>query len=226
MTQQCRLCNAISNKNKKKENTALYETDSYIVIPTIGQFVKGWVMIVSKEHIISARHLSNSKGIELELLINVISDLVSSIYGPVVVFEHGPSNDLHFHGGCCVNHTHIHIAPCNREGTFKSKIRFTEYPIQNILELKKIVNSNKSYLMYRFPATMESYAVSVINQPIPRQYLRRVLASSSNADQYWDWRQHSFKRNISESIRELQSILTLKPRLSPKKIYTSLRGAN
>ena len=91
----------------------MYETENYVVIPTIGCFVEGYVLIVSKQHYDCAGQMALSSIEELCQLIWKVVSAIKQTYGlDCIVFEHGAISCTNKFGGC-INHAHIHVVPCN-----------------------------------------------------------------------------------------------------------------
>jgi ATP adenylyltransferase len=109
ISQSCELCSAIIDSkkaNRKIWNTTLYETQNFLIIPSIGPLVLGQVMIVSKDHDINL--LSMSKEYIKEFL-EIAKHFEVVIGGNALFAEHGSFNDQT--GGKCIDHVHVHILP-------------------------------------------------------------------------------------------------------------------
>jgi diadenosine tetraphosphate (Ap4A) HIT family hydrolase len=107
----CCLCpNRVSSDSPEFWNKPLFETANFAVIPSLGSIVQGWLMLVPKAHVVCAGELSDALANEMRCLTGEISALVSSSFGEVCVFEHGPSTSRKS-TGCGVDHAHLHIVP-------------------------------------------------------------------------------------------------------------------
>ena len=68
----------------------VYEDDTFVVMPTLGAFVEGYVMIVSKEHHDCVGKMSAEDIAHLEALMEKITHRIREVYGTgVICFEHG-----------------------------------------------------------------------------------------------------------------------------------------
>ncbi len=205
MNDTCAMCYAVSPDGcYDLENTVLYETDSFVVMPTLGQFIEGWLLIVSKHHSECARLLTRNAAEELSHLINVVKDIVSQQYGKCIVFEHGPSNNIQISGGCCVKHTHIHVVPCSEHDVFTSYIPFESITNIKLSDLPMLIPDDNGYLLVSDSKYNSMYTVFRINDVIPKQFLRQVLAATCNCHEFWDWRCYPFHNNILETIQRLR----------------------
>lgn len=205
MNDMCAMCYAVSpDGGYKLENTILYESDSFVVMPTLGQFVEGWLLIVSKQHSECSRLLTLNDAEELSHLVNVVKDIVSRQYGQCIIFEHGPANNIQISGGCCVKHTHIHLVPCSDHDVFTSYITFASTINVKLSDLPMLIPDDNGYLLISDSKPDSMYTVYRINDVIPRQFLRQVLAATCNCQAFWDWRCYPFHNNILRTIQRLR----------------------
>jgi len=110
----CRYCENIFSKSSMGEtgvqDRILFESEHFVAVPTLGSLVEGWLLIVSKQHLICMGDLDPSL---LEELIGFKSQVAGAVefqYGSVAIFEHGPSQPKQSLG-CGVDHAHLHIVP-------------------------------------------------------------------------------------------------------------------
>ena len=68
----CIFCNLDFDKI---ENTIIYETENFFVIPTVGALVDGYVLIVTKEHMNSLAELNDEQKREYQELVIKVSDI-------------------------------------------------------------------------------------------------------------------------------------------------------
>src|SRR3989442_10265909 len=107
----CRLCIALKNRTSAEDwNDPLYESSGFVVIPSLGSLVKGWLLIVPKRHVISAAMLDEEAVAELGFITQRVAEILASHYGSAIVFEHGPSC-VSREAGCGVDHAHVHMLP-------------------------------------------------------------------------------------------------------------------
>ena len=77
----CVFCNI---DKSRPENTIIEESDNFIVLPTIGALVDGYLMIVSKKHINSMSELKENEKIEYEFLIEKYRNKFKNIYNKLL----------------------------------------------------------------------------------------------------------------------------------------------
>src|SRR5260221_4771447 len=106
----CCFCSFAATGVPGPWDEVVYETDRFLVLPTKGSLVPGWLLVAAKRHAICAGALSAAEHDELRECVSVAKDLVASKFGSPTVFEHGPSEE-HTALGCGIDHAHIHVVP-------------------------------------------------------------------------------------------------------------------
>jgi diadenosine tetraphosphate (Ap4A) HIT family hydrolase len=91
-------------------DTPLFESRSFVAIPTVGALVEGWLLVVPKTAALSFARLSTGQLSELGEFLDEIVPFIESAYGPVSVFEHGPAI-ANSSVGCGVDYAHLHLVP-------------------------------------------------------------------------------------------------------------------
>ena len=94
--------------NAKIPSRIMKDCEHFVVMPTIGHFLKHYLLVISKRHIESMSKLTDEELSELEDLLNGLKEKLAS-YGHVVCFEHGGGSFKY--STCSVYHAHIHIIP-------------------------------------------------------------------------------------------------------------------
>ncbi len=198
----CRLCVAAKTKGKYGiENTVLFESDHFIVIPTIGQFVEGWLMVVSKQHVLCAREHPYGELCELTDVLDYVSIILREIYGEVAIFEHGPSRHRDIMAGCCVDHTHVHIVPCKDLDVLSTSLPFNLKSKINISELGYFRDDHNGYIILQDRLDNNRYSLYDVNAQIPNQYMRRLIGYIHGHSKTWDWRLYPFRENIERTVK-------------------------
>ena len=190
---ECVFC--IIDKSKL-ENTIIEEIDNFIVLPTIGALVDGYLMIVSKKHINSMSELKENEKIEYEILIEKYRKKFKNIYNKYpIIFEHGsPINDSNMKASSVI-HAHTHIV--NHEF-------INEESIVKNLNFKKLENLNylskeQNYIMYINPENI--CYVSYNFEPVS-QMMRKIIAKDLGDENKFDWKKEIFIENINSTIKK------------------------
>lgn len=104
----CRMCGL--PRSHATFDRALIETRNFVVVPSKGGFLVGWLMVVPREHVLSSAALSAPVRDELNQLIERLSQHLTARIAPPTIFEHGatqPGSEF----GCGVDHAHVHLVP-------------------------------------------------------------------------------------------------------------------
>lgn len=185
-------------------NTRVLESDNFIVIPTLGSLVQGWLLIVPKEFYLNASEFSTELLFELELLVRQLEKRVLPRFGEgYVLFEHGPKNTNSL-AGCGVDYAHLHFVPT----TFDLKAGLEFYlglhyewnMLSSILDLHNSHFLQKDYLYLRD----QSGSHFITHQEsIPSQTFRKVIAHYLGTPHFYDWKKNSFAENITSTIHRI-----------------------
>jgi diadenosine tetraphosphate (Ap4A) HIT family hydrolase len=186
----------------------LYETDNFIVIPTIGSLVPGYIMIVSRDHFSSMAYLSTK---QMDELINLLSLLKSFIHNKLninpIIFEHGSADGCANLSACCVDHAHLHIVPINL-----SEVNI----ILERSQLKKILNMECLTLFKGTPYVLYSDAYNNYyasqNSVFPSQYFRKWIAKETGHPYEWDWKNYEFLENVKKTLDIFYDIGNFNPK--------------
>jgi diadenosine tetraphosphate (Ap4A) HIT family hydrolase len=189
---QCEFCDefaggransfAVRYANEIASRTIL-EQDGFRAMPSIGQIVPGYLLLVPNYHYRAFADMSLEELNAAEGLKTGLTEQMRSTYGDCLFFEHGARTPDS--GGCGISHAHLHIVPFPAEkDPVEELVRaFPVEEVSNLLDLKRI-QPGKSYLYYE-SVRGERY---VFYPPfIPSQYIRRLLAEALGI-QTWDWR--------------------------------------
>jgi diadenosine tetraphosphate (Ap4A) HIT family hydrolase len=184
---------------------ALAQTDDYLVVPTKGSLVPGWVLVVANTHILCAGALEMPSSAAFEQGLSTARSLVEPKFGPVTLFEHGPVTDGSALG-CGVDHLHIHAAPL----AFSLRAAFQNlYPTSvwhradDWQELRSVHLAGVPYVAIREPAGPLEWCEA---PPNVRQPLRRAVASGLGADERFDYNVYPYAENASRTIEALATV--------------------
>lgn len=174
------------------------QTKSFVIIPTIGQLIEGYLLIVTKKHYTSMGHLTAIQLNELEEVKQKISIVLSKTYGKPIFFEHGSA--FEGIGGCGVYHAHLHVVPVGETISLLDDLRFLEgYKIETLGSLVDRINSGKSYLFYEDQKSVKY----IFNEDgIPSQFFRKILAKQLGKTS-WDWRNFGREREVIFTLKKL-----------------------
>jgi len=107
----CCLCSNIASPQLNEIwNKPLLESEHFVVLPSLGSLVEGWLLIVPKKHFLNMGAIPVEFMQELQSVKLSVGHLLKAKYGSVCTFEHGPSKP-NKKVGCSVDHAHLHMVP-------------------------------------------------------------------------------------------------------------------
>lgn len=183
-------------------DTVLEETPNFLVTPTLGSLVPGWVLVIPKSHIFNFGQLPLNLLAELFELCARVRCKLESAFGPVTEFEHGPTaqGDLL---GCGINHAHLHMVSLPFDlTTAVSTFSETSYDWSTCHEswlLHPIVRNGSPYLYYRTPNDLGNITAP---KTAVSQYFRKVVATNVGLSAYFDYHNHSFDEKAAITVSQ------------------------
>lgn len=210
MERHCTYCSnilkALKQPPSKPWDDILHESHSFVVTPTVGAMVEGWILIISKRHVPAMGALQEEELDELFELALIMRKLMQPIYGPIAIFEHGPACEgTSF--GCGVDHAHFHLVPLQipLSTLVKDELRTSAVweEIHDIRHLSRIHLSNLSYL-YILENDKENGSVACLKE-LPSQFTRRIIANYLGIPHLYDYRKHEFIHNVSKTVHRLEA---------------------
>lgn len=175
-------------------NTILEETDNFIVVPTLGSLVDGYILIVSKKHLYNMNELSKKEKQEYFNLIDKYRNLFNKIYKKYpIVFEHGTSKNIINESASSVVHAHTHIVNHNYkyENDILTKLNFKT----------NIINKDKNYIFYISPINKKYITYNF--EPVS-QLMRIMIAKDLGFENKYNWRKEPFLENIISTIDNIK----------------------
>jgi diadenosine tetraphosphate (Ap4A) HIT family hydrolase len=174
------------------------ETENWVCVPTVGAFVLGYVLIISKIHYNCFSVIPPDMYDCLEQFVHKQKNIIKQIFSfDCVVFEHGTISDK-YQGANSIDHAHIHVVPC--KGSIWSKIQ-QKYKLHTVLYFETysemLIYANRqslnSYLTF-CDTDGRCYLIDDASN-FPSQFFRMVLAAESGVEQKWNWKEHMFLQN-------------------------------
>jgi ATP adenylyltransferase len=177
-----------------------------VALPTVGALVEGWILVVPKSPALSFAEISTPQFDELEAFLGDIIPLLQESYGPVAIFEHGPSR----HGsavGCGVDYAHLHLVPTDvdlHKGAHRLAPDLNWEPVDALRDIQRYYASKMGYWFVQqlFGSGPCFIGQSVYGIP-PDQLFRRVIASGIGHAAAYDWKLDLGAAKISATINKL-----------------------
>lgn len=181
---------------KSSFDQIVHETESFVVLPSIGSLVPGWLLVVPKRPLANLSGLAPDEFIELEGVVNDLGRKLSSFPGKPQIFEHGGPVGASI--SCGVDQAHLHIVPLDFDICTAAKDDSVDQwePINGLRSLKGIAENNHQYY---FVSGLSGAYVSFPESPIS-QRLRRLIANKTGNPDAWNYRDHPMVENINITI--------------------------
>jgi ATP adenylyltransferase len=192
-------------KNDSIENTILFEDEDFLIVPTIGSFIEGWLLIITKKHYLCAGQIPKDIRYKLSNLIIKCSHIVNKHYGNCLIFEHGPATENE-EIGCSIDHCHIHILPSNVNILKNSKEIFnTKWKNSTFVEdTEKYYKNNNSYI-YINNINIKNGEKICLGDKTPKQFIRKTLALALGDAGIYDYLIFPEINNIQSTILKLKN---------------------
>jgi len=186
-------------------NKVLLESKNFIVIPSLGSLVEGWLLIIPKQFHINLSQLDQRHMEDLQDLIRRIESRVLPKFGEkYVLFEHGPQN-FKSKTGCGVDYAHLHFVPFGHDLKKGLKsflhLEYDWQELENISDLTNYKNSKKDYLLL---LDQNGKASITFQENILSQTFRRVIANYLGKPNEFDWKCNFKEDNIHSTIDKLE----------------------
>jgi ATP adenylyltransferase len=164
----------------------VYEDEYFVVMPPLGEFIEGGLLLLSRAHILSFAHLPAELFPRLERLVSAVCQAVSQRWGvSPLVFEHGPATERS-KGVCCVDHAHFNIFPA-RVFVHTHLAGRMHSPLQSLSELQRLREAEFGYL---FVQENKGERRVYDGSNVPTQLVRRIITKELAMPERWHWRDY------------------------------------
>jgi ATP adenylyltransferase len=183
----------------------IYEDEHFVVMPPLGEFMEGGLLLLTREHILSLAHLTPAQFDHLERLLQAIQRALVKRWGVApLVFEHGPAPDWG-KGVCCVDHAHLNIfpAPVQLHQHLAGRMNFS---LGSLSELTKLRSAEFGYL---FVQENDGTRCAYDGRDVPTQMVRRIIASQIGVPERWHWRDYLGKDELLATYNALKDQIRL-----------------
>ena len=189
--------------NDVPDRTVL-ETAHLKVLPSLGHFVKGYLLVVPKVHHMALADMPTTVLREVDAVKTMLTRRLAPRYGSYTFFEHGTRTLAA--GGCGIYHAHLHALPLKADAVLlKLQGQFPFRRIESILDLST-AEQGESYLYFEERA---GHSWLFFPKVLPSQYLRRLAAESLGITQ-WDWRQSGREDTFLATRAEVLATLAVR----------------
>ena len=207
--EDCDYCRFLKGNYNKYSQRILYQSENFYVVATAGQFIKGYLLVIPKEHIMSMAQLSPEHQKEFLQVLDDVEHILKLTYkcSSVLIWENGTGNSGKGKAKDSIVHAHVHIAPSTLTAQKIQQISNISLARIDFSSLHRY--SKSSYLLIRDDFN-KCWCIN--NNPrtyIPRQYIRQLIADEYKieGDELWNWRKHPFYDLLSETNEDITNAL-------------------
>lgn len=204
-TCDCMICKIVEGHPIREEHI-IYESENFFVVPGLGAFYEGYVMLCPKRHIMSFAELTDEEYEEFLQVLDDVRYILKQVYEQeVFTFECGSGRNGGGKHATSIVHAHIHFAP-------------TDMPVLKCVQESGIhpglicPNDLFNYGEYPYMLYIDQednwYIASDPDTYYPRQHPRQVLADYMNlAKGEYNWRTHGHEEKMIQIYNEIASYL-------------------
>lgn len=201
----CAFCDNLSREKPQAPwDRILFDSGNFVICPTKGSLVPGWLLVIAKSHLLCSGALGTEFFPELEATILRAQDMVTSHFGEATIFEHGPcasGTAL----GCGIDHLHIHVVPLSfslKEAARRSFPAIEWSPLRSLLDTTQLFDSQQGYAAVQEPGDHLYYCRPPRNV---RQFFRRVIAAQEHVPDEFDYSIFPYPSNALRTVEALST---------------------
>ncbi len=211
----CCLCNEIETGIFPAEYAAVYgvdkricfESDNFIVIPSVSPLAIGHTMLLPKQHYTSIMACPKEMKDEALTLIDSLYANLSDRFGQLFLFEHGVGrlDDV----ACGINHAHLHFVPLPENisnGIIEKVIQ--QLGTTGVTTLNDLYNAKYHADAYIMMGNRFNSMQKIVSDHIPSQLVRKLIAGRLN-NKTWDWRNADGISQFTDSLTALLAMRQL-----------------
>lgn len=203
MGTNCTLCREISrHEDQMPWNVPILETENFVILPSLGSLVEGWLLIIPKQHFICVGAMPEHLIREIDELKAGVAHRLEEKYGAFVAFEHGPERP-HCDVGCGVDHAHLHLVPFAGDLS-KSVEPFmpddSSWTEATLFDCVVAHEKGDDYLYYEQPLNVGRISRC---EGFSSQIFRKAIASSVGLLAEFNWRQFPQHSRVTDTIESL-----------------------
>ncbi len=184
--------------SKPDYDLPVVETERFVVLPSLGSLVSGWLVVVPRRRIPNLCMLSALERAELMHLQNRLASIMRVFEGLPFVFEHGgPYGSV---VNCGVDQAHLHMVPLNFN-------LFDKAVVENDVKWRRSENfiapisTSHEYLAIHDLSDGRS-AVGIPDMP-QSQWFRRLIARELGLST-WDYKAFPAYHKMNETLSMLE----------------------
>lgn len=208
----CAFCTELLEKEVNPSigfNRVIWEDDQFAIVPTVGCFVEGYVMLMPKDHTYSVAQLDEEDLVRMESIASLLRSQLTKTYGDVVVAEHGAVSCA-VKGAQCCDHAHLHFIPVGPEKLddvcdLYWDVRGENDAILSLVELPNLGADEAAYILVSLDDSL--YNVWLKSDGFKSQFCRWATAKVLGKEEEYDWRKFPHIDNMRKTVERLRGNL-------------------
>jgi len=202
MVVDCAFCTEFAALPRPGQETRIIcKVSGWVLLPTVGCFTPGYCLFMPLDHIDAAADAARGELVRVGASVEAMRALISSVFGPVIIAEHGPRG-CELGAGCC-SHAHLHLIPVPDIDAVTAAYQATRGPGRRLEGLADIPGVIDGPYLYLSPRPSEHLLWP--SAGFARQYVRRVCAAQHGVGDQFDWRDHPFEANQALTVTMLRT---------------------
>jgi ATP adenylyltransferase len=197
---KCCLCSTLASPATRPVwDTAVLESSNFVVLPSLGSLVEGWLLLLPKQHYLSMGALPVALVSEMEKMKAQLGEQVKSQFGEVCIFEHGPAFESR-NVGCSVDHAHLHLVPLTfdiEEAARPFMPHDSEWSKASWSECQEAHLAGRDYLYFEQPF---GYGRISMHPDFGSQVFRKAIASQIGRPDQFNWREFPELDTVARTI--------------------------
>jgi diadenosine tetraphosphate (Ap4A) HIT family hydrolase len=208
LTTGCDFCNELQGKSDNSfrriyrdepASRVLYRSNNFAVIPSLGQILEGYLLVLPIKHFKALGDLSRLLLEEFAAVSECVGKILRDQYGPYILFEHGTRSEGV--GGCGIYHAHLHAVPLAQVPDPVDALTST-FPCAKLAQVNEIGERSAGLPAYLFYQDSNARLYLFDTGPLPSQYMRKVLADALGGKD-WNWRDAEREERLLATTRRL-----------------------
>lgn len=197
---ECSFCRKFGNESSSERewfDVSLLSTNELVVVPGLGIPDIGYVLIVPRQHYLSIAGLPPSILEHVRQVKALVSTTLSTRFGSIVFFEHGPGA-AGASSGNCIDHAHLHALPTSIDVVMMLNQFHALTPCDDLADLTRLARDAYLYV----EQDGRGFVVSPVTR-LPGQYMHRLLALGRGTPAEWDYALFPHNASIAQTISAL-----------------------
>lgn len=179
-----------------EHDVPLFVSDLFVMMPTLGCLVPGWLLIVPRRTMANLSGLNAHERKGLKDLIIAVRPRLDRSGKEIFYFEHGSAPGSP--ASCGVDQAHLHIAPLPFD-LVGAAVRQEDASWRPTSDSPHSLNIKQGDYLF----VSDAYGRSMIGTTkSPRsQWFRKLIAAETNQHDLWDYRTNFGSENIEETAK-------------------------